>query len=138
MDERDLELKLAEELIGGWDVIRTGEGFLINTDWQMPNRERIEIHIRAVGEREDLYVVADGGDLFNLLYAQQVDLSKDEAGMEALNAIVDYHGAKIVDFQIAKGANDGTLAQAVRKVLESVKDASFLLWHKVKGAGSIH
>jgi len=138
MDERDLELKIAEELIGGWDVIRTGEGFLVTTDWQMPNGDRIEVHVRTVGEREDLYLVTDGGDLFNLLYSQQVDLTKDEAGMKVLRAIAENHGAKIVDYQMAKGANDGTLAQAVRKVLESVKDASFLLWYKVKGTGSIH
>ena len=138
MDEGALELKLAEELIGGWDIIRTGHGFLVVTDWKWPNHERIEIHVRTVGEREDLFVVTDGGELFSLLFAEQIDLTKDEHGRKLLDTIAEDCGAKIVDYQMAKGANEVSLPQAIRMVLEALKAASFLLWHKVEHKGSIH
>jgi len=138
MDERTLELKLASELISGWDIISTGNGFLVATDWKWPNNERIEIHVRTVGEREDLYVVTDGGELFNLLFAEEVDLTKDENGRKLLDAVADEYGAKVVDFQVARGANEQTVSLATRMILEALKAASFLLWHKVGHKGSVH
>ena len=138
MDEKVLELKLAEELISGWDIIPTGNGYLVATDWKWPNNERIEIHVRTVGEREDLYLVTDGGELFNLLFAEQVDLTKDENGSKLLDTVAEEYGAKVVDFQVARGANEQTLPQAIRMILEALKAASFLLWHKVGHKGSVH
>ena len=138
MDEKVLERKLAEELVGGWDIIPTGNGFLVATDWKWPNNERIEIHVRTVGEREDLYVVTDGGELFNLLFAEEVDLTKDENGRKLLDAVADEYGAKVVDFQVARGANEQTVSLATRMILEALKAASFLLWHKVGHKGSVH
>ena len=65
MDEKTLEQNLAETLVEGWDISSTGNGFLVASDWRWPNNERIEIYVRNVGEREDLFLVTDGGELFN-------------------------------------------------------------------------
>ncbi|MEN6483258.1 MAG: DUF1828 domain-containing protein [Syntrophobacteraceae bacterium] len=133
-----MERSLSEVLVQGWDITGTGNGFLITTDWQLPNSERIEIYARRVGDREDLYVVGDGGELFNLLFANGIDLSKDEQGMKIILRIAENYAAQIVDFQLVKGAKEEELAQAVRMILEAVKDASFLLWHKLDPKGSLH
>ncbi|MCE5241928.1 MAG: DUF1828 domain-containing protein [Desulfobacteraceae bacterium] len=138
MEEKTLERSLSEVLVQGWDITGTGNGFLITTDWQLPNSERIEIYARRVGDREDLYVVGDGGELFNLLFANGIDLSKDEQGMKIILRIAENYAAQIVDFQLVKGAKEEELAQAVRMILEAVKDASFLLWHKLDPKGSLH
>lgn len=138
MDERTLELKLASELISGWDIISTGNGFLVVTDWKWPNNERIEIHVRTVGEREDLYIVTDGGELFSLLYAERIDLTRDEDARKLLDTVAEECGAKVVELQVAKGASKESLPQAIRMILEALKAASFLLWHKVMHKGSIH
>jgi len=63
MNEKILEQNLSEAFIRDWEIIPTGSGFLVVSDWLWPNHERIEIHARTVGEREDLFVVADGGEL---------------------------------------------------------------------------
>lgn len=138
MEEKTLERSLSEVLVQGWDITGTGNGFLIATDWQLPNGERIEIYARRVGDREDLYIVGDGGELFNLLFANGIDLSKDEQGMKIISRIAENYAAQIVEFQLVKGAKEDELAQAVRMILEAVKDASFLLWHKLDPKGSLH
>lgn len=138
MEEKTLERSLSEVLVQGWDITGTGNGFLITTDWQLPNGERIEVYARRVGDREDLYVVGDGGELFNLLFANGIDLSKDEQGMKIISRIAENYAAQIVEFQLVKGAKEDELAQAVRMILEAVKDASFLLWHKLDPKGSLH
>ncbi|MFP5212580.1 MAG: DUF1828 domain-containing protein [Acidobacteriota bacterium] len=138
MDERTLEQSLAEELTREWRIVSTGSGYMIITDWHWPNGEKIEIYVRTVGEREDLYVVSDGGELFNFLYSQGIDLSKDERGMRTLNGMIELNGAKVVDYQLVKGAGEMELAQAIRNVLEAIKDASLILWHKVGTSESIH
>lgn len=131
MDEKTLEQNLAEELIRGWSINTTGTGFLIITDWQWPNHDPIEIYVRSVGEREDLYLVSDGGEIFNFLFVHGIDLTRDEQGRRVFAGTAQHYGAKIVDYQISKGANNGDLHQAVRSILEVVKDVSFLLWHKL-------
>jgi len=131
MDIKTLLENLAEELVREWEITPTGSGFFMVTDWRWPNDERIEIYIRAVGEREDLYLVTDGGNLFNFLFAHGVDLRKDKHGMKFLNGIAEHFGAKIVDYQMARGANDADLHQAIRMILEAIKEASFILWYKL-------
>jgi hypothetical protein len=138
MDEKKLELSLAEELIKYWDIDPTGTGFMITTDWQWPNRERIEIYVRSVGEREDLYLVTDGGELYNFLFSHGIDLSKDTRAMKVLDGVFDNYGVRFVDYQIAKGANDEDLHQVIRVVLEAIKDSSFILRHKLEQTGDLH
>jgi hypothetical protein len=138
MDEKTLRQNLEEELINGWDVLPTGTGFLIQTDWRWPHHERIEIHVKSVGEREDLYLVTDGGDLFNLLFSHGIDLTKDVHGMKVLEGVARSHGAKVVDFTVARGANSGDLPRVVRMMIETLKEASFLLWHKLSHGDSLH
>lgn len=131
MDEQTLTRNLAEELINGWDITPTGSGFLIVTDWHWPNHERIEVYVRTVGEREDLYLVSDGGEVFNFLFAQGIDLTKDPNGTKIFDGVAQSYGAKVVDYQMAKGASDSDLHQAIRMIVEAIKDVSFLLWHKL-------
>jgi hypothetical protein len=138
MDEKLLFDSLAQELIREWDVIPSGNGFLVMTDWRLPNDERIEIQVRTVGERDDLYVVTDGGNLFNFLFAEGVSFDADDTGMKILNGVMKRYGAQFVDYQIVKGANDETLAGTVKNLLEAVKDASLLLWHKLSDRKSVH
>lgn len=138
MDEKLLFENLAQELIREWEIIPTGDGFLVMTDWNLPNDERIEIHVRTVGEREDLYVVTDGGNLIGFLYTEGVTLDKDENASRIVNGVMKKYNAQLVDFQIAKGANDENLARSVRDILEAVKDASLLLWHKLNDRSSVH
>jgi hypothetical protein len=80
MDEKEIFDGLTEAFYQGWDVLPTGGGFLITTDWMLPNNEKIEIHVRRVGDREDLFLLTDGGELINFLFAQGVDLSKETVG----------------------------------------------------------
>jgi hypothetical protein len=131
MDTDKLFQNLAEEMIRQWDIMPTGSGLLVTTDWQLPNNDRIEIHVRPVGEREDLYLVTDGGELFNFLFSHGIDLSKDNRSMKVLNSIAANYGAQFVEYQMAKGANDTDLHSAIRLVLEAVKDAAYILWHKL-------
>jgi len=132
MDEKEILEELVEHFYQGWDVIPTGGGFLIITDWMLPTNERIEIHIRRVGEREDLFLVTDGGELINFLFSQGLDPAKDRETSQALNGVADAHAIKIAEYQLVKGAAGGEIAKAVLSMLEAVKEASFLLWHKVK------
>jgi len=139
MDVGAIEKALAEEMVLGWDIVPTGGGILITTNWRMPNKERIEIHVRSVGEREDLYLVTDGGELFNMMFLHGWKLSEDKEGADLVAGVAESHGAKVVDGQIVKGANDGNLGQAVRLILEAVKEASFLLWgKKAQGPSNLH
>jgi hypothetical protein len=131
IDEAELLEALGAELIDGWDVAPTGDGFLITTDWSWPNRERIEIFVRRVGEREDLFIVTDGGELFNLLFTHGFDPGSDHRSMDLFRKSAENHGAEVVEGRIVKGANAGGVAVAVREILEAVKDISFLLWHKI-------
>ncbi len=132
MDENEIMEGLVEDFYQGWEVMPTGGGFLIITDWMFPDNERIEIHIRRVGERDDLFIVTDGGELVNFLFAQGVDLSKDHSSRKILNGIADNRSIKITDFEMVKGANSEELPGAIRVLLEAVKEASFALWHKLK------
>ncbi|MCE5333652.1 MAG: DUF1828 domain-containing protein [Desulfobacteraceae bacterium] len=140
MDEREILEGLTEDFFKGWDVMPTGGGFLVISDWQLPNNERIEIHIRRVGEREDLFIVTDGGELINFLFSQGVDLSTDKESQKILNGIADNRSVKITEFQLVKGANEEELPRAIRELLEAVKEASFALWHRIrsKTEGSVH
>jgi len=133
-----LEEKLALVFIEGWDITPTGNGFLLSSDWRWPNAERIEIHVRTVGEREDLYLVTDGGELSNFLYSRGIDLSKDEFALNKIGAAVENYEAKFVDYQIAKGANEEELPRAIRSVLEAIKDASLILWDKFGKGSHLH
>jgi hypothetical protein len=132
MDEDEILEALAEDFFQGWRVAPTGGGFLITTDWVLPNNELIELHIRRVGEREDLFIVTDGGELINYLFSEGVDLSRDRDGRRMLDEITENRSVKIVDHQLVKGANEEEIAGAAHVVLEAVKEASFSLWHKVK------
>lgn len=140
MDEKEILDELTEHFYQGWDVMPTGGGFLITTDWALPGGERIEIHIRRVGEREDLFVVSDGGELINFLFSQGVDLAKDPESRKLLEGIAERHSIKVIDFQLARGAGESEIAQAIRGMLEAVKEASFTLWRKVaqKPSDSMH
>lgn len=138
MDEKLLFENLARELIREWEIIPTGDGFLVMTDWNLPNDERIEIHVRTVGERDDLYVVTDGGNLIGFLYAEGVALDKDENASRIVSGVMKRYDAQLVDFQIAKGASNENLARSIRDILEAVKDASLLLWHKLNDRSSVH
>lgn len=131
MDETVLEGKLAEELLDGWEVIPTGSGFLVTTAWRWPNDEMIEIHVRRVAERDDLYLVTDGGALFNFLFAGGIDLRQNDREMEMLHQIVARSDAGIIDYQIVKGANNEELPQSIRLVVEAVKEGAFIFWHKL-------
>jgi len=137
MDEKTLEQGLTEALIRDWDITSTGTGFLVESDWLWPNHERIEIHVRTVGEREDLFVVTDGGELFNFLFSQGIDLTRDEKGQKAVKNVLSHYGVELVDFQIVRGASEGDLAQAIRLLVEAVKDASFVLWHRLEAGSSL-
>ena len=137
MNETTLEQNLTEALIREWEIIPTGSGFLVVSDWLWPNHERIEIHVRTVGEREDLFVVTEGGELFNFLFSQGIDLTRDEKGQKAVRNVLSHYGAELVDFQIVKGAGEGDLAQAIRLLVEAVKDASFVLWHRLEAGGDL-
>lgn len=138
MNEKTIAENLAEEMIRGWTITPTGHGFVIETNWQWPSREHIDIYVRAVGEREDLFIVSDGGELFNFLFSQGIDLSKDESGMKVLERVAENYGSKFVDFQLVKGAKEEEIPEAVRMILEAVKDASLSLWHKLEKVGQLH
>ncbi|MCK8602854.1 hypothetical protein [Desulfoferrobacter suflitae] len=138
MDETRLEEKLAFAFVEGWNITPTGNGFLLTSDWRWPNEEHIEIHVRAVGEREDLYLVSDGGDLFNFLFSHGIDLTRDSMALSRINDVVEMYESKFVDFQIARGANEEELARSVRLVLEAIKDASLILWHRFEAGKNLH
>ena len=139
MEESEILDSLVGEFFAQWQVTATGGGFLITTDWILPNSERIEIHVRPVGDREDLFIVTDGGELVNFLYSEGVDLSKDDEGMRVLGGVAENHGAKMTEYQMVKGASPGEVAGAVRVLLEAVKEASFLLWTRIKrDKGPVH
>jgi len=129
VDENVLEEKLAEELLEGWQVVPTGSGFLVTTAWRWPTGEMIEIYVRKVAERDDLYLVTDGGELFNFLFARGIDLRQDDRNMKLLQSIAAGSGAKMIDYQIVKGANDDELPRSIRLIVEAVKEGAFLLWH---------
>jgi len=132
MDEDEILEALAEDFFQGWDVSPTGGGFLITTDWALPNNERIEIHVRRVGDRDDLFIVTDGGELINYLFSQGVDLTRDPDSRRILAGIAQNRSIEIAEHQFVKGANEEEIAGAVRVLLEAVKEASFSLWHKLK------
>jgi hypothetical protein len=140
MDENEILEGLAEDFFRGWEIMSTGGGFLIVTDWMFPNNERIEIHIRRVGDREDLFIVTDGGELISFLFSQGVDLNKDNEGRQILNGVSENRAIKITDEQLVKGANEDELAGTVRVMLEAIKEVSFSLWYKIKSkpADSVH
>jgi hypothetical protein len=140
LDEKDIFDGLVEDFYQGWDVMPTGGGFLITTDWRFPNDDKIEIHVRKVGDREDLFLVTDGGELTNLLFSREVDLSKDKSSLRILTGITVHHSIKIADFQLIRGANEDELPRAIRAMLEAVKEASYIFWHKVKAepGGAMH
>jgi hypothetical protein len=129
VDEKVLEEKLAEELIAGWEVVPTGSGFLVTTAWRWPNDEMIEIFVRRVAERDDLYLVTDGGELFNFLFARGMDLTQDSRSMEILDSIAESAGARMIDYQIVKGANNEDLPRSIRLIAEAVKEGAFLFWY---------
>ena len=130
MDENEILEALAEDFFRGWDVTPTGGGFLITTDWVLPNNERIEIHVRRVGDREDLFIVTDGGELINYLFSEGIDLTRDRDSRQILDRIAENKSIKVTEHQLVKGANEEEIAWAVRVLLEAVKEASFSLWRK--------
>ncbi len=106
MDENEILEALAEDFFQGWDVAATGGGFLITTDWVLPNNERIEIHVRRVGEREDLFIVTDGGELINYLFSEGVDILSDRGSRRILEGIAENRSLKVTEHQLVKGANE--------------------------------
>jgi Domain of unknown function DUF1828 len=140
MDENEILEALAGDFFQGWEVAPTGGGFLITTDWVFPNNERIEIHVRRVGDREDLFIVTDGGELINYLFSQGIDLTRDRDSQRILSGIAESRSVKIAEHQLVKGANEQEIAGTVRVLLEAVKEASFSLWHKIKSkpGDSVH
>jgi hypothetical protein len=131
MDENVLVDRLAEEMVEGWEVVPTGSGFLVTTAWRWPDNERIEIRVRRVAERDDLYVVTDGGELFNFLFAHGIDLRGDEGSMEMLHGIAESSGARMIDYQIVKGSSNEDLAKSIRLVLEAVKEGAFVFLRRI-------
>ena len=139
MDIEAVEQALAEAMILGWIVVPTGGGMIITTNWKMPTSEHIEVHVRSVGEREDLYLVTDGGELFSMMFLEGWNLSEDREGAALASSVAESHGAKLVDGQLVKGAKDEDLGQAIRSILEVVKEASFLLWgRRARSASNLH
>jgi hypothetical protein len=128
VDENVLLDELAEELVAQWEVIPTSGGFLVTTAWRWPNDERIEIRVRRVAERDDLYLVTDGGELFNFLFAHEIDLRRDERSLEILQSLAESAGARIIDYQIIRGAGNEDLAHSIKLVLEAVKEGAFAFW----------
>ncbi len=137
MDEQEILEGLAEDFFQGWEVRSTGGGFLIITDWMLPNNERIEIHVRRVGERDDLFLVTDGGELINYLYSEGIDLAKDHEGRRILEGVANNRSIEIVDYQLAKGANGEELPGTVRVMLEAIKEVAFSLWPRIR-SGTVH
>lgn len=131
MDETVLAEKMVEELIADWQIIPTGNGFLVNTAWHWPDAETIEVHVRRVAERDDLYLVTDGGQLFNFLFARGMDLRLDERSMEILHQIAESSGAGIIDYQIVRGADNEDLPRSIRLILEAIKEGAFVFWYRL-------
>ncbi len=131
MDETVLGERLAEELIAPWEVVPTGNGFLVVTDWRWPNEERIEVHVRRVAQRDDLYLVTDGGELCNFLFAKGMDLRQDPRRMELLEQLAAESGAGMIDYQIVRGAGDEDLSHCIRRVLEAIKEGAFVFWREL-------
>ena len=131
MDETVLGERLAEELIAPWEVVPTGNGFLVVTDWRWPNEERIEVHVRRVAQRDDLYLVTDGGELCNFLFAKGMDLRQDPRSMELLEQLAAESGAGMIDYQIVRGAGDEDLSHCIRRVLEAIKEGAFVFWREL-------
>lgn len=134
MDESILEERLAEELIGGWEILPTGNGFLVTTDWRWPGNEKIEVHIRRVAERDDLYLVTDGGELCSFLFAKGMDLRRDHRSLELVQQIAAASGAGVVDYQIVRGSGTDDLPRSVRQVLEAIKEGAFVFWWQLSTA----
>ena len=101
MDEIALEEQLAEGLIGGWEILSTGNGFLVITDWRWPGDEKIEVHARRVADRDDLYLVTDGGEL-QLPLCQRY-LARTSGAWRCCSKPPPGARAGIVDYQIVKG-----------------------------------
>lgn len=134
MDETVLEERLAEALLAEWEILPTGNGFLVITDWHWPGHEKIEVHVRRVAERNDLYLVTDGGELCNFLFAKGIDLRQDHRSMEVLQQIAADSGAGIMDYQLVRGAGGEDLAQSVRRVLEAIKEGAFVFYWQLNEA----
>ncbi len=138
MDEKKLWQGLLDEMVKGWEILPTGSGFVVASDWVWPTADRIEVVVRNVGEREDLFLVSDGGELFNFFFAQGLDISGNEELMRRLEEVASRHGAKLVDFHMAKGASEDELPRAIRSMVEAVKEGAFLFWLRRDLAGSLH
>ena len=130
MDREELRENLAVEMVRDWEIVPTGNGFMVSTDWVLPNNERIDLYVRTVGDRDDLYVVTDGGELFNHMFADGYDLTADDHGRKVMDFIAENYGAEFAEYQLVKGANNDDLAKAVRMLLEAVKEASIVLWRR--------
>jgi len=138
MDAERLRRELLEELVKGWEILPTGNGFVVASDWVWPTGDRIEVMVRNVGEREDLFLVSDGGELFNFFFAQGLDISSNEVSMRGIEEVAARHGAKLVDFHLAKGSGENDLSHAIRHMVECVKEGAFLFWLCRNTGGSIH
>lgn len=131
MDSQTLLKDLAEAFVNQWSVTPTGTGFLVTTDWTWPNGNAIEISVRTVDERESLFLVTDGGELLNNLFLEGFDFTRDTPTLNTVKQMAEKHGTELVEYQIAKGANESSLASGVRHVLETVKEVSFYLWKRM-------
>lgn len=138
MDEKKLWQGLLDEMVSGWEILPTGSGFVVASDWVWPTGDRIEVVVRKVGEREDLFLVSDGGELFNFFYAQGLDIAGNEELMSRLETVASRHGAKLVDFHMAKGASESELPRAIKTMLEAIKEGAFLFWLRRSSNGSVH
>jgi hypothetical protein len=110
----------------------------VASDWTWPTGDRIEVTVRQVGEREDLFLVSDGGELFSFFYAQGLDIAGNSELMRRLEEMVARHGAQLVDFQLARGAGESDLPGAVRSMVEAIKEGAFLFWMCRGGAVPLH
>ncbi len=131
MDSQALLNDLTEALISGWAVTPTGTGFLITTDWTWPNGHAIEIYVRNVSEGDSLFLVTDGGELFNNFFLEGLDFTSETATIHTVKQMAQSHGTELVEYQIAKGANDSNLGLSIREMLEAVKEISFYLWQRM-------
>jgi hypothetical protein len=138
MDEKKLWQGLLEEMVRGWEILPTGSGCVVVSGWIWPTGDRIEVTVRNVGERDDLFLVSDGGELFSFFYAQGLDIAGNGELMHRLEEMVGRHGARLVDLHLARGAGESDLAEAVLSMVEAIKEGAFLFWMCREGAEPRH
>lgn len=138
MDEQALLNSIGEEFIRGWQMIPMDTGVLVVTDWRWPNGDGIEIYVRGVAERRDLYVVTDGGGLCSFLFAGGINLQEDSDALASLQEMVTAAGLTLVDYQVVRGAGNEDLPRAIRLILEAVKEGAFMFSRQISHKSSVN